>query len=49
MLSRRRPCQIGYNERALDWLARAAGARFWGWEIAAMLYGIATALDGARR
>ena len=46
MLSRRRPGQIAYNERTLDWLAKAAGARFWGWEIVVMFYGIAIALDG---
>ena len=46
MLPRWRLDQIAYNEKALDWLARAAGARFWGWEIVVMFYGIVTALDG---
>ena len=46
MLPRWRLDQIAYNEKALDWLARASGARFWGWEIVVMFYGIVTALDG---
>ena len=46
MPSRWRLDQIAYNEKALEWLARAAGARFWGWEIVVMFYGIVTALDG---
>ena len=46
MLSRWRLDQIAYNEKALEWLARVAGARFWGWEIVVMFYSIVTALDG---
>ena len=46
MLPRWRLDQIGYNKKALDWLAKAAGARFWGWEIVVMFYSIVTALDG---
>ena len=46
MLPRWRLDQIGYNEKTLKWLAKAAGARFWGWEIVVMFYGIVTALDG---
>ena len=46
MLPRWRPGQIGYNEKTLKWLAKAAGARFWGWEIVVMFYSIVTALDG---
>ena len=46
MPSRWRLDQIAYNEKALDWLASAAGARFWGWEIVVMFYSIVTALDG---
>ena len=46
MPSRWRHDQIAYNEKALEWLAKASGARFWGWEIVVMFYGIVTALDG---
>ena len=46
MPSRWRLDQIAYNEKALGWLAKAAGARFWGWEIVVMFYSIVTALDG---
>ena len=46
MPSRWRLDQIAYNEKALERLAKAAGARFWGWEIVVMFYGIVTALDG---
>ena len=46
MPSRWRLDQIAYNENTLEWLAKAAGARFWGWEIVVMFYGIVTALDG---
>ena len=45
-LSEWRLDQIAYNEKALEWLAQAAGARFWGWEIVVMFYGIVIALDG---
>ena len=40
MLPRWRLDQIAYNEKALEWLARAAGARFWGWEIVVVLYAL---------
>ena len=40
MPSRRRLDQIAYNEKALEWLARAAGARFGGWEIVVVLYAL---------
>ena len=46
MLPRWRLDQIAYNEKALEWLARAAGARFGGREIVVMFYGTVTALDG---
>ena len=46
MLPRWRLDQIAYNEKTLKWLANAAGARFWGWEIVVMFYSIVTALDG---
>ena len=46
MLPRWRLDQIAYNEKTLEWLAKASGARFWGWEIVVMFYGIVTALDG---
>ena len=38
--------QIEYNKRAREWLARAAGARFWGWEIVMMFYDTVIAVDG---
>ena len=46
MPSRWRLDQIAYNEKTLEWLAKASGARFWGREIVVMFYGIVTALDG---
>ena len=46
MLPRWRLDQIAYNEKTLKWLAKAVGARFWGWEIAVIFYSIVTALDG---
>ena len=46
MLPRWRLDQIAYNEKTLEWLAKASGARFWGWEIVVMFYSIVTALDG---
>ena len=38
--------QIEYNKRARERLARAAGPRFWGWEIVMMFYDIVIAVDG---
>ena len=38
--------QIEYNKKARERLARAAGARFWGWEIVMMFYDIVIAVDG---
>ena len=46
MPSRWRLGQIAYNEKTLEWLAKASGARFWGWEIVVMFYSIVAALDG---
>ena len=40
MLPRWRLDLIAYNEKALDWLAKAAGARFWGREIVVVLYAL---------
>ena len=38
--------QIEYNKRARERLARAAGPRFWGWEIVMMFYDTVIAVDG---
>ena len=40
MLPRWRLDQIAYNEKTLEWLAKASGARFLGWEIVVVLYAL---------